>query len=217
MRKSQNHDPLADGALGPATVLLVIGVLLVTGCSDLKSEVGRQLPEKPGAIRVGQSRIHDVLSLAGPPTRISAAADGFAMLYEYNGVEERQLGISILNIFKLVGAKSRLEHQCWLVTFDTNGVVRGWGEERWRKKFGTGGGAQILITVASLVDSSQVRKPAPQHEWGKGCLTPLPKALNYAESLDLGAYGFEQTLAPTAVGQRSLEMTPPPKKFPKKK
>ncbi len=143
------------------------------------------------------------------------------MLYEYNAVDEKQLGISInlplLQWFKFVGAKSWLDHQAWVLTFDTNGVMRSWGEEHWRNVLGKGGGAQILVTVSSLVDSSQVRSPAPQHEWGKSCLVPLPRLLNSAQSLDNGSFGFEQTLSPKAVGQRSLEMTPPPKKFPKKK
>jgi len=191
------------------------------GCSHLTSEVGQPLPRKPTDLVIGSSRVADVLSTVGPPSRISATAGGFAMLYEYNGVEENQLGINInvpvLRLFKFVGAKSWLEHQTWLVTFDTNGSVRAWGEEHWRRVLGRGGGAQILVTVASLVDSSQVRRPAPQHEWGKSWLVPLPKLLNSGQSLDNGSLGLEQTLAPTAVGQRALEMTPAPRKFPKKK
>ena len=223
MRRTLRSE-VAGTRLARSTVvagLLFSATGLLNGCSHLTSEVGRPLPEKPSDLEVGKSHLSDVLRIAGPPSRISAAAGGFAMLYEYNGVEEKQLGLNInlpiLRFFKFVGAKSWLEHQAWLVTFDTNGIVRGWGDERWRNLFGKGGGAQILVTVSSLVDSSQVRRPAPQHEWGKGELAPLPKLLNYAQSLDNGAYGFEQTLAPTAVGQRALEMTPPPRKFPKKK
>lgn len=204
-----------------ALAVVLVLLAITTACSHLTSEVGPRLPSPRGDIRVGTSRVGDVLRMAGPPSRISAVAGGFTMLYEYNGVEEKQLGISInapvLSWFKFVGAKSWLEHQAWLVTFDTNGIVRGWGEEHWRNVLGRGSGAQILITVASLVDSTQVRRPAPQHDWGKGSLVPLPKALNYGQSIDLGTSGLEQTLAPTAVGQRALEMTPPPKKFPKKK
>ena len=143
------------------------------------------------------------------------------MLYEHNNVEEKQLGFSInapvLYLFKFVGAKAWLEHQAWLVTFDTNGVVRGWGEEHWRTALGWGAGAQLLVTVSGLVDSSQVRRPAPQHDWGKSSLARLPKALNAGQSLDNGWMGLEQTMSPTAVGQRTLEMTPAPQKFPKKR
>ncbi len=196
-------------------------VLAATGCSHLTSDIGRPLPDKPASLTVGESHLRDVLQTVGPPSKISAAAGGYAMLYEYNGIDERQLGLNlslpVLRWFKFVGAKSWLDHRTWMLTFDTNDVLRGWGEERWTKVLGTGGGAQILVTVSSLVDSSQLRRPAPQHEWGKGCLVPLPKALNYAQNLDNGSFGFEQILAPTAVGQRSLEMTPAPKKFPKKK
>jgi hypothetical protein len=200
---------------------MCLGIVLLPGCSHLTSEVGPRLPPKPAALVLGSSHVSDFLRTVGPPSRISATAGGFAMLYEFNGVDEKQLGfnvnVPILNLFKFVGAKSWLEHQAWLVSFDTNGIARAWGEEHWRNVFGRGGGVQILITVASLVDSSQVRRPAPQHDWGKSWLVPLPKLLNSAQSLDDGSFGFEQTLAPTAVGQRTLEMTPPPRKFPKKK
>lgn len=194
---------------------------LLIGCSHLTSKVGRPLPPKPANLVVGISTVSNVLDTIGPPSRISAAAGGFAMLYEYNGVDEKQLGISlslpVLRWFKFVGAKSWLEHQSWLLTFDTNGVVLSWGEEQWRKVLGKGGGAQVLVTVSSLVDSSQVRRPAPQHDWGRSCLVALPKGLNSAQSLDNGSFGLEQTLAPTTVGQRALEMTPPTRRFPKKK
>jgi hypothetical protein len=218
--------PPNEGGRWSARGAVILGVIwlvgaVTSGCSHLTSEVGRSLPLKPEDLSVGQSHNRDVLRELGPPSRISATAGGFAMLYEYNGVEENQLGFNIdapvLSWFKIVGAKSWLTHQAWLLTFDANGVLQGWGEERWQTVLGRGGGVQILITVASLVDSSQVRRPAPQHEWGKFCLGPLPKVLNSGSSLDLGTLGFEQVLAPTAVGQRALEMTPPPRKFPKKK
>jgi hypothetical protein len=41
--------------------------------------------------------------------------------------------------------------------------------------------------------------------------------LNIGQSLDTGSQGLEQTLSPTAVGQRALEMTPEQPKFMKKK
>ena len=200
---------------------LTLGLVLIAGCSHLTSEVGAPLPLRPANLEIGRSHLGDLLHLAGPPSRISAAAGGCALLYEFNGIEEKQLGLNInlpvLRWFKFVGARSWLEHQAWVVTFDGGGILRGWGEEYWRKPLGKGGGAQILVTVSSLVDSSQFRRPAPQHDWGKAWLAPLPKVLNTASSLDSGMAGFEQSLAPTAVGQRALEMTPPPKKFPKKK
>ncbi len=201
--------------------LICLASPLMVGCSHLTSGVGRPLPQKPAKLMVGTSTVSDVLNTIGPPSRISATAGGFAMLYEYNSVDEKQLGFSIsapvLRWFKFVGAKSWLEHQTWLLTFDTNGLVQSWGEEHWRNVLGKGGGAQILVTVSSLVDSSQVRRPAPQHDWGRSWLVPLPRGLNSAQSLENGSFGLEQNLAPTAVGQRALEMTPPARKFPKKK
>jgi hypothetical protein len=143
------------------------------------------------------------------------------MLYEYNAIEEKQLGFSInapvLQFIKFVGARASLEHQAWLLTFSTNGTLRAWGEEHWRNRLGSGAGAQILISVSALVDSSQIRRPAPQHDWGTLCLAPVPQTLNVGQSLDTGSQGLEQTLSPTAVGQRALEMTPELPKFMKKK
>ncbi|HWW00200.1 MAG TPA: hypothetical protein VNZ64_10935 [Candidatus Acidoferrum sp.] len=200
---------------------VLLGLLLLTGCSHLTSELGCRLPAKPANLIVGQSTLGDVLKGAGPPTRISAAAGGFTMLYEYNGIEENQIGFSfeapVLRFIKFVGARARLEHQAWVLTFNTNGTLQAWGEEHWRNRLGAGAGAQILVTVSSLVDSSQIRRPAPQHDWGKLCLAPLPKMLNVGQSLDTGSQGLEQTLSPTAVGQRALEMTPEQPKIMKKK
>jgi hypothetical protein len=193
----------------------------VAGCSHLTSKVGRPLPAKPASLHVGQSHLQDVLTTIGPPSRVSETSAGFALFYEYNGVEEIQLGftinVAVLRLFKFVGAKSRLEHQAWLMVFDENGVLQGWGEERWRSGLGSGAAAQLLVTVSALVDSSQVRRPAPQHDWGKSLLAPLPKSLNYRYSPDNPSAAMEQTLAPTGVGQRALEMKQPPPKFPKKK
>jgi hypothetical protein len=219
---SRSEQTAGSSARGLATWAgLPVIVVVCAGCSHLTSQVGSVLPEKPATVTVGESHLSDVLRVLGPPSKISAAAGGYAMLYEHSAVEEIQLGFNVdapvLMWFKFVGAKSWLEHQAWVLTFDGLDVLRGWGDEHWHKALGKGGGAQILVTVSSLVDSSQVRRPAPQHTWGMSSLERLPKVLNTASSLDSGAAGLEQTLAPTAVGQRALEMTPAPTKAEKKK
>jgi hypothetical protein len=215
---AKRHAFGADAVAWAMTALLLPAV---AGCAHLTSEVGHPLPAKPASLHVAQSHLQDVLRTVGPPSRVSEASPGFALLYEYNGVEEIQLGFSInvavLRFFKFVGAKSWLEHQAWLMVFDEKGVLQAWGEEHWRRTLGRGAAAQFLVTVSSLVDSSQVRRPSPQHSWGKSLLAPLPRSLNYTHSPDNPSAAMEQTLAPTAVGQRALEMTPPPRRFPKKK
>jgi hypothetical protein len=223
MSRPPTSEKAAQGYVGRFGIFAIIclAAALSSGCSVLNSDVGSPLSTKPAELKIGESHLSDVLREVGPPSKISATAGGFAMLYEYNGIVEKQLGfhfqVPVLALVKFVGAKSWLDHQAWLVTFDTNSVLQGWGEERWRTVLGKGGGAQLLVTVASLVDSTQIRRPAPQHEWGKSWLAPLPKVLNTQSSLDNGSLGLEQVQAPTAVGQRTLEMTPPPRKFPKKK
>lgn len=193
------------------TVLLFL-LPTLAGCSHLTSEIGPPLPVTP-AITTGQSTLGDVLKSIGVPSQISASPAGFIFLYEHNGVTENQLGLSVnypvLDWFKFVYAHSRLNHEAWLLAFDTNGVLQAWGEENWEKPLGQGAAIQILITAQSLVDSSQVRRPAAQHEWGEMWLNPLPEVLNTSQSPKDGRFGLEQTLAPTAVGQHALEMIQP--------
>jgi hypothetical protein len=184
----------------------------LSGCSHLTSEIGPPLPATP-EITVGRSTSEDVLEKTGVPSQVSATPAGFVFLYEHNDVTENQLGFtlnrSIVKWFKFVYARSRLEHTAWVLCFDTNQVLQAWGKENWKEPLGQGMAAQFLVTAQTLVDSSPVRQPATQHEWGEMWLTPLPQALNVAQSLQDGRFGLEQTLAPTAVGQHTLEMVQP--------
>ncbi|HEY2588890.1 MAG TPA: hypothetical protein VGI81_24315 [Tepidisphaeraceae bacterium] len=132
------------------------------------------------------------------------------MLYEHDLVTEYQIGFSIpygaLKYFKFVYARATLNHQCWTMSFDSHGILRGWGEERRDGPFGSGFAAQILFASEGLVDTSAVSRPATQHGWGMDCLNPLPQTLNQAQSLTSGASGVEQKLTPVGVGQHASEM-----------
>jgi hypothetical protein len=195
-----------------SSALLVSGLLFVTGCTHLTSEIGPPLPSTPGIV-TGKSALGDVLKNVGVPSQVSASPAGFVFLYEHNGITENQLGLNanypILRWFKFVYAWSRFRHEAWLMTFDTNDVLQAWGRENWDKPLGTGAAAQILVQVQGLVDSSQFRRPASQHRWGEMWLNPLPQVLNTAQSPQDGRFGLEQTLAPTFVGQHTLEMIQP--------
>lgn len=192
--------------------LLLLSVLQ-TGCSHLTSEIGPPLPEIP-QITIGKSTEHDVLREVGVPSQVSATPAGVVFLYEHNDVREFQVGItvnrSVVKWFKFVYGRSWLTHDAWLLCFDTNLVLQAWGREDWRTPLGQGAAAQLVVQAQTLVDSTPVRRPASQHQWGEMSLDPLPQALNADQSLQDGRFGLEQTLDPTAVGQHTLEMIQPP-------
>ncbi len=181
----------------------------LAGCSHLTSEIGPPFPVSPGII-VGKSTSHDVLEKVGVPSEVSASPVGFVFLYEHNYVAENQLGFTlnrtVMKWFKFVYARSKLTHDAWLLCFDTNDVLQAWGKEDWKAPLGQGGALQFLVTAQTLVDSTPVRQPAPQHLWGEAWLDSLPQILNSAQSLEDGRFGLEQSLAPSAVGQHALEM-----------
>jgi hypothetical protein len=190
----------------------MVCVFLVAGCSHLTSDIGPALPSAPGIV-TGKSTLGEVVTTVGVPSQVSASAGGFVFLYEHNEVVESQLGFAVnlpvLRWLKFVYASSGLRHEAWLMTFDTNDVLQAWGREAWKKPLGNGAAAQILITVSSLVDSTAVRRPASQHRWGEMWLNPLPQVLNTSQSPQDGRFGLEQRLAPTFVGQHTLEMIQP--------
>lgn len=211
MKKCPSSNGPRIARLGMLALFLVC-IFLATGCSYLTSDVGPSLPSEP-AITTDKSTLDDVITTVGVPSQISSSAGGFVFLYEHNAVIEYQLGISldfpVLRWLKFVYASSGLRHQAWVMTFDTNDVLRAWGKEDWKKPLGTGAAAQILVTVSSLVDSTAVRRPASQHRWGEMWLNSLPQVLNTPQSPQDGRFGLEQRLAPTFVGQHTLEMIQP--------
>jgi hypothetical protein len=212
MKKCPSSKNPAGIVRGKLRVLCLFVVLFVTGCSHLTSDIGPSLPASPG-IATGKSTLGDVMTTVGVPSQVSATPGGLVFLYEHNEVVENQIGINInfpvLRWLKFVYASSGLRHEAWLMTFDTNDVLQAWGKENWKKPLGTGSAAQILFTVSSLVDSTLVRRPSSQHRWGELWLNPLPQVLNTPQSPQDGRYGLEQRLAPTFVGQHTMEMIQP--------
>jgi hypothetical protein len=212
MKKCPSSNGLVRSARLAVPVLLLVCAFSVTGCSYLTSDIGPHLPPTTG-IETDKSTVGDVVATVGVPSQVSSSSGGFVFLYEHNEVVEKQLGINIdypvLRWLKFVYASSGLQHEAWLMTFDTNDVLRAWGKENWKKPLGTGAAAQILVTVSSLVDSTAVRRPASQHRWGEMWLNSLPQVLNTPQSPQDGRFGLEQRLAPTFVGQHTLEMIQP--------
>ncbi|UCH46610.1 MAG: hypothetical protein JSU95_10825 [Betaproteobacteria bacterium] len=152
---------------------------------------------------------HQVLDTLGPPTRISALPDGFAFEYESFRIDERQLGLSpnvkFLRWFKLAYGTARVARETYTLVFDSNGLVKAFGNAREDQDAGKGLAFQFIVTVTQVVDTRYLDEWPGQHAWGVSMLQPLPVALNREQSLDSGEHGIEQRGTPTSSGQRTLE------------
>ena len=201
-------DPLRTFAMS-----ILGGALLLTGCSSIRTEVGRPLPENPAPLVEGTTRVETVVHELGPPHAVSALPDGFVFLYEYSRVSEFQFGLSLkfirLPYFKVIKADSKLSETAWLLTFDEQGVLRAQGSAAWREKLSGGSALQLIVSVLSLTDTTAFRREPDPLTWGRGCLQRPAVTLNSAQDLRLGGNGLQQRISPVFAGQATLEMTRP--------
>ena len=186
---------------------------LMSGCTSLKTEMGRPLHFQPGAFIEGQTRVEAVVASLGPPHRASALTPGFTFLYEHSRVNEFQVSVpvyySFLRFFKFVHAWNHLDQEAFLLTFDDQGVLRSVGARKWRENLGGGNAIQFLVSVVSLSDVSKVLRPDDAHAWGGTLRHSPPVTLNSRQTLRTGEHGLQQRTAPDYAGQQALEMTRP--------
>lgn len=194
---------------------------LLVGCSSLRTEMGQPVQAKAEDFAEGRTRVDRVVRELGPPNQATRLPDGFAFLYEYTRLSEFQLGFSmnlpVIRWFKFLKAWNHLDQHSLVLTFDEQGVLRSAGAGSWKESMGGGGGVQILFTVMSLSDVSELLHPADAHSWSQLLLEQPPIALNSAQSLRSGEHGFQQRIAPDFAGQHTLEMTMPKTEREKKK
>jgi hypothetical protein len=175
--------------------------------------MGQPLPTQPNDFAEGRTRVETVVTELGPPSQVSRLPGGFVFLYEYTGISEFQLGLSvntpILRWFKFIKAWNRLNQEGCVLTFDDQGVLRGQGLGKWQESLGGGSALQFIFAVLSLSDVSELLQPADAHSWGATLLQLPPVALNSRQSLRSGENGLQQRIAPDYAGQQTLEMTQP--------
>jgi len=195
------------------TRLLPLPILLLwTGCSHLVSDAGPALvaPAQSG-LKPGVTTLNQTLRQLGPPQQVSRWGDGASFLYEHSRTTENQLGLSvdapILKYIKFVGARASIIQDSMVLLFDARNLLQAVGYSHSTAPLGKGGAVQIVVTVTTLVDSSQFRQPASAHQWGAAWLAPLPKQLNAAQNLEDGRFGFSTKPVFEKVGQRTLEIT----------
>jgi hypothetical protein len=189
------------------------GLLLLSGCSSFRTEMGRPVQARAGEFAEGQTRVETVVRKMGPPNSATRLPQGFAFLYEHSTVRELQLGfsvnVSLLRYFKFVHAWNSLDQDALLLSFDDHGVLQSASSGEWRESLGGGNVVQFVVNVMSLSDLSNFLRPADAHFWGTMLLEPPPVGLNTAQSLRTGEHGLQQRVAPNYAGQQTLEMSKP--------
>lgn len=187
--------------------------LLLASCSTLNLEVGEGVDRgRVEAFEVGRTRRAEVLAALGPPTEIASHAGGVAFLYQKVRLKERQLGLGLDDVGRLVGlpwlalvklsfGRSSAHHDAALLVFDSESVLRGASHLTWDESFGRGASLQFLFAVQQVVDAGTLRADPPALVWGRGALDPLPRSLNQAGSADLELRGTG-----VKAGQESVEM-----------
>ena len=82
----------------PIVAIATLAILLAasSGCSMIHQDVGKKPPREASRALADRAdaTVDDVLEALGPPHAMSAINDGYAFLYHWYAVEERQLGLS---------------------------------------------------------------------------------------------------------------------------
>ena len=198
------------GVLQQVVVLLVAIVMFASGCASLDKHFGQPLllaeidHIEPGA------HYSTVLQRLGPPTMMSAVADGMAFQYEYVHIKERQYGLilpgDIGNLIKAVFASADANVQVMHFVFDSDGVLLGADAEEWVADAGSGFSATLIFSAGSLTDTHLYEQSADRAlDWGRGLTMPPPISLNARQSLETGVHGMQLSGTTTGVGQHTLE------------
>lgn len=164
-------------------------------------------------LRDGQTHYGDVLSVAGPPTKLSALGDDLVFLYEHAAIKERQFGISIdyswLRFLKFTVGRSKADRQVLVLLFDDQGVLRSHRSRVWADDLGRGSAVQFIMAVVPVTDTGSLDEGPESHRWGTAMLQArLSESLNRANSLETGQRGVETAGTPDGAGQHTLEMRP---------
>jgi hypothetical protein len=210
---------------GAAIRLLCACVLggSLQGCYQLVHTAGEPIAARVGGIDERASDFGDVLAELGPPLSVTALEGGFAFLYEHSKTREWQLGVSIafpierfgpeveFPLPKLTLARGAADMQTLIVEFDDQGKILASGFLDRDQDLGWGFGLTPPLATRDLVGAGPSH-PRRHDRWGMSLLRHLQYTLNASQDLASGTHGFEQSDAPTSVGQRTLEWNDPGRK-----
>lgn len=185
------------------------GLLLLSGCTIVTDEVGEPIEPGSAGMEEGVST-REVLDTLGPPAMVSALGEGYAFLYEYALVREKQVGLSVnylwLRYLKFSIGSAEADREALVMTFDGEGRLLASGYRAWTEDLGKGTSVQLLISVMSVVDTEELTETPLMVKWGGELLqSRLQQSLNRQNSMMSGTSGLEQTATPSGSGQRTLE------------
>lgn len=114
--------------------LLVFAMPLIWGCSIGRTYIGSEIRSDPREkIQIGLTNKSDVLSIFGPPERITSQFDGDIFVYAYYRKNSSKLVIeepyfTKLTIFTYTKVQEKRDHL--VILFDKDGVVKSYGYQR---------------------------------------------------------------------------------------
>jgi hypothetical protein len=185
--------------------------VFLTGCASLEHDIGTSLDKSAlGGVGPG-AHYAEVLDKFGPPTKMSALADGMAFVYEHATLTERQYGLilpgELGKWIKAVYASADADIQTFVFVFDEQGNLLSSDSEVWKTEAGAGMSMTLIFSTGSFTDTERYETaPARPLGWGKALTMPPLVTLNARQNLETGQNGIQLTTSPVAVGQHTLEL-----------
>ena len=191
--------------------LLIITFVIpcIGSCAIISTKIDNPIIYEEQSLQTDSTHYSNVLDLYGPPSKISKYNKGLVFLYESIDINERQLGFGFRDIFKWFKfsfARGNADRQVLVLIFNEDGYLTGKRFKQFDEKIGSGQGISIIVSIQSLVDTSNLEENRDTMLWGKSLLNPIPEVLNIPYNLKSGETGVEQLGSPTSVGQHTLEM-----------
>jgi outer membrane protein assembly factor BamE (lipoprotein component of BamABCDE complex) len=114
--------------------LLVLATTLTWGCSIGRTYIGSEIRSDPKEkIQIGVTNKSDILSIFGPPERITSQFDGDIFVYAYYRKNSSKFVIeepyfTNLTILSYTRVQEKRDHL--VILFDKDGVVKNYGYQR---------------------------------------------------------------------------------------
>ena len=197
----------------PIVSLVVTVVLsgLGAGCTIVEQQMGPPLPLDQMHDVAPSTHYADVLHRFGPPTKMSALADGMVFQYEHVDIYERQVGLllpgQIGKLIKGVYASADSDVETVVLVFDEDGLLVGSDVEAWLGDAGSSQSITLLVSAESVADTERYEAGSEGILLWGAASTRLPlEALNRDSDLKSGANGVQLTATPPSVGQHTLSL-----------
>jgi hypothetical protein len=188
--------------------IALVMTVFMCGCTIIHSEPTHLPPFENNDYVPHVTHYSKVLKDFGPPTKISKLSGGMVWLYEGIDLTEHQVGLNLegnnFSILKFSFSLGEGEYTGQFYVFDNKGYLLSTGESMNDVGKGSGSALQFIFTYTSLVDMSDMRDQALQHDWGQSLLTSVPEGLNNNQNMNSGKNGLHLLTTPVHTGQHTL-------------